>query len=222
MQKIEMVGKQFGRLLVISENGKTKDNHIKWLCKCECGNYTTIDGRDLRKGSTKSCGCLLSEKVTERIVKLNTSHGDSNTRLYSIWCGMLDRCRRSKNAHYKDYGGRGIKVCKEWQEYPKFKKWAIDNGYSDNLSIDRINVNGNYEPLNCRWVTMKIQSINKRTSHKITYNGSTLTVTEWNNKMGYKKGLIADRLSKGWNIERAINEKPFIGKNQYTKLMEVY
>lgn len=163
---IQMINVKFGRLKVISQATPTKDNHKRWLCECECGNNVIVDGRDLRKGATKSCGCLLREKVSDRIIKMNTKHGDAHTRLYHIWQNMKDRCYRAKNKHYKDYGGRGITVCNEWFDYITFKKWSINNGYQSNLTIDRIDVNGNYEPSNCRWITIQEQQRNKRNSKK--------------------------------------------------------
>lgn len=218
--KIEMLNKRFGRLVVIAEAEKTKDNHKRWLCQCDCGNCSIVDGRDLRKNATRSCGCFLKEETAKRIKKINTKHGDSNTRLYFIWQNMNDRCRRKNNKNYDNYGGRGIKVCDDWQEYSKFKVWALNNGYTNALTIDRINVNGNYEPSNCRWVTMTEQANNKRINKNITFNNITLTVTQWNRKMGYTRGLIEDRLLKGWTIERAITEPPFIGKNQHFKKIQ--
>ena len=214
-----MIGLKFERLVVISEAGKTKDGHKKWLCKCDCGKTTIVDGRDLRRGKTKSCGCLLRE--TAKTQKHCYKHGDKHTRLYTIWNNMRDRCRRPKNSNYFNYGGRGIYVCKEWNDYITFKKWALDNGYKDNLSIDRIDVNGNYEPSNCRWATIQEQANNKRTSRKITHNGETHTITEWNKIKGYKRGLIADRIAKGWSIKRAIEEQPFVGKNQHFCIKDI-
>lgn len=163
---IQMISLKFGRLKVVSEAERTKDNHKKWLCKCDCGKTTIVDGRDLRKGATKSCGCLLKEEVTKRIVAINTKHGDVHTRIYHIWQGMKDRCYRVKNKGYKYYGDRGIKVCDEWFDYATFKLWALNNGYKDNLTIDRIDVNGDYESNNCRWVTIQEQQRNKRNSKK--------------------------------------------------------
>lgn len=163
---VSMVNRHFGRLTVINNAGYTNDHHKKWLCKCTCGNTTIVDGRDLRKGATKSCGCLLKEKAANRIVKMNTIHNNSHSRLYNIWVGMRDRCRRQKNWAYKYYGGRGISVCKEWDSYLEFKKWALQNGYEENLTIDRINVNDNYKPSNCRWITIQEQQRNKRNNKK--------------------------------------------------------
>lgn len=163
---IQMINAKFGRLKVVSQAEPTKDNHKRWLCECECGNKTIVDGRDLRKGATKSCGCLLKEIAKKKIIKINTKHGDSHTRLYNIWQNMKDRCYRINNKNYKYYGERNILVCPEWFSYMNFKDWALNNGYKDNLTIDRINVNGNYEPINCRWITIQEQQRNKRNSKK--------------------------------------------------------
>lgn len=167
---VQMINQRFGRLVVISEAKRTKDNHKRWLCQCDCGKTTIVDGRDLRKGRTKSCGCLLIEKVTKRIVKINTIHGDSHSRLYHIWQNMKDRCNRNKNKNYKHYGGRGIKVYDKWYDYLIFKDWALNNGYESNLTIERIDVNGNYEPSNCKWITIQEQQKNKRNSKQYKKN----------------------------------------------------
>ena len=201
-----MIGLRFERLVVVKETQKTKDGHKKWLCVCDCGNQTIVDGRDLRRGKTRSCGCLLHEYSKNQ--KNNFKHGDNHIRLYKIWVNMRDRCNRKKNKNYKNYGGRGIHVCKEWEDYIMFKKWALNHNYNDNLTIDRINVNGDYSPENCRWITIQEQANNKRNNKKITYNGETHTIAEWSKIKGYSKGLISSRLSKGWEVEKAIETPP--------------
>ena len=150
----DMVGKRFGRLIVISraENKSRKGRDAYWLCKCDCGAETTVCTGSLSAGRTRSCGCLAREKASEA-----KKHGDSDSRLYNIWRGMRARCR-NKNLHR--YGGRGISVCPEWESYLTFKEWAILNGYRDNLTIDRIDNDGNYTPDNCRWATYKQQNQN--------------------------------------------------------------
>lgn len=165
----DLTGNKYGRLTVI--NRDTTRKGVYWNCLCECGNYCSIHRRDIVRGSTKSCGCLSKEVAHNKIIKINTKHNDSGTRLYSIYLGMIDRCRRKNNHAYKYYGGRGIKVCDEWLEnYLVFKEWAINNGYQNNLTIDRINVNGNYEPDNCRWITIQDQQRNKRKNTEYSKN----------------------------------------------------
>jgi hypothetical protein len=160
-----MVGKVFGRLTVIeyagiTRNPKTKHTSRTWKCKCSCGNITIKTTAGLRSGNINSCGCYQLESMRKNAIK----HGFSHTRIYEIWLGMKARCYKPTVKYYYNYGGRGIKVCDEWQEFEPFYQWAITNGYKKGLTIDRIDVNGNYEPSNCRWVTWKIQANNKRKS----------------------------------------------------------
>ena len=134
----------------------------------------------------------------------SSSHGDSQARLFKIWEGMHERCLREKHPHYKDYGGRGIAVCNEWNEYVSFKKWAFENGYTDNLTIDRIDQNGNYCPDNCRWATMQEQQNNKRNNHYISLNSEAHTISEWSEMLGINKTTLKERLAHGWSDEATI------------------
>lgn len=157
MKLIDLTGQRFGRLTVVRRDYSKK--YTAWICKCDCGNTTSTDGYQLRKGITKSCGCYHAELCGDQ----HRKHGGCGTRLYRIYYKMRERCYRATNDNYKYYGGRGITICKEWLDsFKKFSEWALSHGYSENLTIDRIDVNGNYEPGNCRWITIQEQQKNKR------------------------------------------------------------
>ena len=179
-----LTGQRFGKLTVIERADdyidKNGEKHVCWKCKCLCGNECIVKGHDLRNGHTKSCGCAQ--------IEASTKHGMHGTRIYNTYRNMLDRCYNKNNDHYMDYGGRGIKVCDAWRGengFINFYNWAMANGYTDELSIDRINVNGNYEPNNCRFVNNKIQSNNKTTNLYITYNSENHTLKEWSNILNH-------------------------------------
>ena len=164
----DLTGLKFGRLTVIEQAPNNRNNKVMWRCLCDCGNETTVIGSRLVTGRTRSCGCLTIEKTIER----STKHGQRHTRLYTIHKGIIDRCENPNNKTFPYYGGRGISICEEWRkDFSAFYNWAIANGYKDDLTIDRINVNGNYEPNNCRWATMKEQCQNRRPrSRKVLNN----------------------------------------------------
>lgn len=199
----DLRGRRFGRLLVLerSENvfypsGKPQTT---WKCQCDCGNEIVVGAQLLKSGKTKSCGCIV-----------NTQAGLSHTRQYTIWKQMISRCQNVHDQAFSDYGSRGIEVCKEWlgeYGFQNFYKWSIKNGYADNLTIDRINVNGNYEPSNCRWATMKEQQNNRRNNRFLDLNGEKHTIAQWSEITRINAGTIRSRLKLGWSIEDTLTKK---------------
>lgn len=207
---IDLTGQKFNRLTVISRKGTNKCGNVLWKCKCECGNETVTEGTYLLTGHTKSCGCLLKDSAKYRNKEKTTTHGltydrdGKIARLYRIWLGIKTRCFNPNEPGYFRYGGRGIKVCDEWMHnFKTFHDWALDNGYKENLTIDRINNNGNYEPDNCKWATSKEQANNRRTNRRITMKGETKTVAEWAEDSNIKYCQIIARLNDGWSLEKA-------------------
>lgn len=202
----DLIGERFHNLVVISYAGE-KNGNPYWLCKCDCGSDPkAIREYHLTSGATHSCGCKKRKQIIE-MNKENAKHGKRYTRIYRIWRSMKYRCYNSDYSNYENYGGRGIIVCDEWKDnFQAFYNWAIQNGYNDKLTIDRINVNGNYEPMNCRWETMKVQENNKRNNRVLLYNGKEQTITQWADEIGIKRETLISRLNAGWNIERALTE----------------
>lgn len=187
---------------VINSNGK-RNNY--WKCKCDCGNEFESTGIHIRSGACKSCGCFQKEKAKER----HTVHGGKYTRLYRVWAGMKGRCEKETNPAYYNYGGRGIRVCDDWHNFAVFREWAINNGYDETAqhgecTLDRINNNKNYEPSNCRWITMREQANNKRTNRFVEFQNETKTIAEWSKIIGISENLIMQRLNRGWTSNAAL------------------
>lgn len=176
--KNDLTGQRFGRLTVIGvDDRETRKTYF--YCKCDCGKVKSIRSDSLLAGTIRSCGCLKAEQ--DRInLEANHKHKMSHTRSYEIWQGMKGRCYNPHDARYDRYGGRGIKVCEEWREnFSAFYDWALANGYSDDLTIDRIDNDKDYTPENCRWADTKTQSRNRASNIKITIGNATKTLTEW-------------------------------------------
>ena len=180
---IDIQGKRFGRWTVIKRSEKRDSSgNVYWVCKCDCGNEVEMQGRFLRKGLVVSCGCYHNEKAEF----INKKHGKSRTRIYSILCAMKSRCYSESDGKYSEYGGRGIRICPEWMGehgFENFIKWAEENGYKTNLTIERIDVDGNYEPSNCRWATSKEQMQNTRRSRYVKYDGEIYSISELADKL---------------------------------------
>lgn len=207
---IDLTGKKFGRLVVIERKENTKHGSSQWLCRCDCGNETVVDSQNLRGNKTLSCGCLQKEKA----MYSNTTHGMFGTKIYRAWCHAKERCYNPNVKNYKDYGGRGIKMCDEWKNNPdKFIEWSLKNGFDinsfgDDCTIDRIDVNGDYCPENCRWVSKQEQANNTRTNHYLTYNGETKTLAQWSRELGIKYHIIVHRVNKwNWGIKELVENE---------------
>lgn len=188
-----MIGMRFGNLTIIKLEKREKGNSY-WLCKCDCGNNKIVLGRSLFHGNTRSCGCLQKETASE----IFSTHKMSNKRIYHTWENMISRCYYTKDMSYRAYGGRGITVCDEWKSsFETFYNWAVSHGYSDTLTIDRINVNGNYEPNNCRWVDMISQANNRRTNRYFMINGENLTISQIARKFNLNPNTLRTKIRNG-------------------------
>lgn len=204
---MDLTGKHFGKLTVIcrgpdriNKSGKS----VRWKCICECGVETLVDGRHLKNGHTKSCGCE-KQISAQKMGKQQATHNRYPTRLYHIWNGLKMRCQNKNNDRFSAYGGRGITVCAEWAgSFETFRDWALANGYRDDLSIDRINVNGDYCPENCRWVSMKTQCENRSNNNLLKLDGETQPVSVWAERIGVSADLLYSRKRKGWTDEQIL------------------
>lgn len=200
-------GLRFNHLTVI-RRGYKENGKWTFLCKCDCGKEVYIRAGMMKK--KYSCGCMTQQRNREQATK----HGGRYERLYKVWDGIKYRCNCPRSKNYKNYGGRGIKVCPEWEsDYTVFKKWSFENGYDPNApkgqcTLDRIDVNGDYEPSNCRWATPTQQANNTRRNVHLTYNGETKTIADWARVSGVDRKTIEYRVRNGWSAEGAIFTKP--------------
>jgi hypothetical protein len=205
---VDLTGQQFGRLKVLYFAGRCRDRLSVWACQCACGNYSLALTASLRNGNTRSCGCLFREGAAQRARERNTRHGRRFTPEYVVWRNMIDRCHLPTHFAYGNYGARGIQVCPAWRE--SFTAFFADMGErpSSRHTLDRIDNNGPYEPGNCRWATSKQQAVNRRTNRTITFQGETLTYSQWSQKTGLPKDLIRRRFLAGWSAEDCLTRPP--------------
>lgn len=223
-KKDDKIGERFNRLTIL-EVIREKDKSAVAKCLCDCGNIKLINFRAVKTGNTKSCGCLLAEINADPTRNPAYKHGDRRRdseyyQLHSIWSDMLKRCRPSKknpnSQQQQDYYLRGIRVCKEWEDYANFKDWAVNHSnykLNSGLSIERIDVNSNYCPENCTWIPKNEQSKNRRFCHFITYNGETHTLTDWAKILGMPRTTLCARLNDyGWSVEKAFTTPRLINQ----------
>ena len=193
---LDITGKVFGRLTVISLYDFKTTKKRYWNCSCICGGVALVETGNLKSGGTKSCGCFRRERMS--------SHGMAGTKLYIVWQSMRARCENPKKENYVYYGGRGINVCASWDDFVVFQKWAMSNGYSDGLQIDRTDSNKGYSPENCRFVSPSANSRNRRNNVTYTVMGQTGCVTELAEKYGQPHSRVRSRLKIGWTIVDAL------------------
>lgn len=188
----DITGKRFSRLTVLDFDHMGSHGRAYWLCRCDCGNEIIVRRDGLLSGHTSSCGCYAKMAAIDAV----TTHGLSKDPIYTIWKAMRSRCRNNPGKQNHRYGGRGIKVCPEWEDFDNFYYWAINTGYAPGLSIDRIDNDGNYCPENCRWADGITQANNRSTCRYITYNGVTHTVAEWARLFGVHRETLQHRINR--------------------------
>lgn len=215
-KSLNLVGKRYGRLVVLEKIGVRK-RKTYWKCVCDCGKECEADTSSLNYGMKRSCGCLRRDAASK------VKHGDARkgyeySNLYKSWSEMKRRCNNPKDMKFNSYGARGIKVCKEWSEdYSVFKDWALKNGYQKGLTIDRVDVNGNYCPENCRWANNKQQSRNKQDTVYVVYQGKKIALIQLCEDLNISYTCVYQRLYKlGWDVEKAVSTPVRLGRNQYS------
>ena len=208
-----LIGKRFNRLTVLEFAGRDSEFKARWLCQCDCGNKTIVDAWNLKSGHIKSCGCWNREATGNR--SRIHGHSHNNESIYPVWKQMKARCSNRNNHAYKNYGGRGTSVCDEWNNnFQAFYDWAMNNGYNPNLTIDRIDNNGNYCPENCRWASRLEQSNNRRSCRYITYRNITHTIAEWSRLMSVPYSALVSRIDRN---DMSDFENYFYSKNEEDK-----
>lgn len=195
---IDLSGQRCGKWLVRAQAGNTPRGGALWHCICDCGTERAVLGNDLRSGKSASCGCTIDK---QRLGNSNRTHGGSGTPLYNVWRNMRGRCRDQKNERYPHYGGRGITICQDWDDYAVFYQWAKASGYRRGLSIERINVNGDYCPENCTWAGPDVQAANRRFVKRAPDGELWWHKAKAN---GISRAAYAQRVHAGWPMEDAV------------------
>lgn len=214
-RRIDIVGNKYNRWTVISYAGKNRHGNVMWECKCECGTVKAVMGSSLKGGKSKSCGCYNVERAIEQ-GKKNKKHGMSRNRLHRIWCNIKSRCNNPNVRSYEFYGKKGIRVDAVWDDFIDFKKWSLDNGYNDELTLDRIDYNGNYSPNNCRWIPMNEQYFNRSDNVYIEVEGERKVLTELAREHDLKPSLLLERYRNGSRtIEELIRPLYFNNKKNF-------
>lgn len=199
--KRDLIGKRFGKLVVVEKLKLNNHKETEWLCLCDCGNEYVSTSNRLTSGKTTQCRACSFKQMARK----QTIHGCEPVKLWRTYQNMKTRCNNENSLDFKRYGERGIKVCDEWNSsFANFKKWALENGWSENLTLDRIDNNIGYSPDNCRWVTMTTQSNNRRSNRILVCDGKKDTMANWARRTGLPYWLIQTRLSKGWSEEQAL------------------
>lgn len=199
---VDLINKRFGRLVVIKQAYDIGEKQTRWLCTCDCGKEKIVRGSSLRSCRTQSCGCLNVEKTKQRFTKHGHNKKGKTTKTYKSWECMIRRCTNPNYSYYSNYGGRGIKVCQRWRQFANFLE---DMGeVSEGYQIDRIDNNGNYCKLNCRWATKRQQMRNTRKNHLITHNGKTQCIATWAEEFEINQCVLGRRISRGWSVKKAL------------------
>jgi len=229
-----MFGKKYGKLTVLpivyvedirDANGEIDIHKRKYIlkCKCDCGNYYYANRLQLLSDKVHSCGCEKAQRLAQ-MNRENKKYEDSDSQtssiynnLYNSWHAMCHRCLNSNDVHYQYYGGRGITVTEEWLDYNNFKEWALKNNWNSELTIDRIDSNGNYEPSNCRWVDMDVQHNNTRRNKILNYKGKTQSLADWVRELHLDYSSTKARLALGMSTEEAFERKKYESREEYLR-----
>jgi len=197
----DLTGERFGRLLVLQRDGCNKHGQVKWWCRCDCGTEKHVLGMCLSRGETQSCGCLHKEKTSEA----SKIHGMTQTQIYGLWRGMIQRCTDINHPRYSDYGGRGINVCPAWQTFEGF--YAAMGDRPTGMSLERKDVNGDYCPDNVVWASAKAQANNRRSNVVLEHAGKRQTMQQWCDELELKIGTVWARINRGWAASRALTQE---------------